>query len=149
MICTFLGHRDTPSSIQPYLLALLRNLIEKEGASRFFVGNQGAFDHMATGILRQLKREYSHICFTIVLAYLPTKQKTSYVADCDTLFPEELETSPPRFAIDKRNHWLINRADTVITYVVRSGGNAARFKKLAEKRGKRVINLPDSMDALF
>jgi hypothetical protein len=59
----------------------------------------------------------------------------------DTVFPEGLEKIPPRFAISKRNRWMIEHSDYVVTYVRHSFGGAAQFKALAEKKGKKAIEL--------
>lgn len=48
---------------------------------------------------------------------------------------------PRRFAIDKRNRWMIDHSDFVITYVSRSFGGAAKFKEIAEKKNRVVINI--------
>ena len=61
----------------------------------------------------------------------------------ETVFPEGLENTPRRFAIAKRNSYLVSLADVVVTYVTSPAGGAAYFKEYAEKQGKRVINLPD------
>lgn len=55
--------------------------------------------------------------------------------------PEELENVPPRFTIDKRNRLMLDWSDVVVTYVCTSIGGTAKFKDLAEKKEKRVINL--------
>ena len=44
MICTFFGHRDAPESIKPLLRKVLLNLIENQGITQFYAGNQGNFD---------------------------------------------------------------------------------------------------------
>ena len=48
---------------------------------------------------------------------------------------------PLRFAIDHRNRWMVERADTVVCYVHRSVGGAARYVELATRKGKCVISL--------
>ena len=52
-----------------------------------------------------------------------------------------LKTCRHGFAIDKRNRLMLDWADVVVTYVCTSIGGAAKFKALAEKKEKRVINL--------
>jgi hypothetical protein len=60
----------------------------------------------------------------------------------DTLLPEGIETAPKRFAITYRNKWMIEQSDFVVTYVVHDAASgAAQFKKLAERRGKTVMEL--------
>ena len=139
MTVTFFGHRSVPTNVGERVKTVLTELIEKEDARDFYVGNQGDFDFAVWKALGELKREYPHIERTIVLAYMP-KEKLFYADSEETLFPEAVAAMHPRFAISQRNEWLILKSETVITYVVRSGG-AARFKEKAIKCGKRVIEL--------
>ena len=140
MVCTFFGHRDVPSGVREVLKTLICDLIEKENADTFYVGNQGAFDYMARGVLKELKARYSHINYLVVLAYMPTAKA---IFNADTLYPDGLESVPQKFAILKRNEWLIENSDTVVTYVKYSFGGANKFTDLAEKKNKWVINLAD------
>ncbi len=48
---------------------------------------------------------------------------------------------PFRFGIEYRNKWMIENSDYVVTYVRRSFGGAAKFKALAERKKKNVINI--------
>lgn len=138
MICTFFGHRDAPQQLAEPLKNLVRQLIEEKHITTFYVGNQGAFDQLALNVLRALSVDYPFIRYAIVLAYLPTAKDT-FVDE--TIFPEGLESVPPRYAISHRNRWLVNHADVVVTYVTHNFGGAAEFKSIAEKQGKTVINL--------
>ncbi|MBR1970364.1 MAG: hypothetical protein IKA17_08400 [Clostridia bacterium] len=52
----------------------------------------------------------------------------------------------PKYAIVKRNQWMIEKSDYVIVYVKQSSGNAAKFKELSEKKGKIVINVADFIE---
>lgn len=65
----------------------------------------------------------------------------NYYAEEETLLPDGIEVGPARFAIDRRNKWMVEQADYAITYVTHSWGGAAKFKELAEKKGKTVINI--------
>ena len=139
MICTFFGHRDAPPKIKPALRQVLLDLIERQGVKQFYVGNQGNFDVMARSLLAELEQSHG-IRYEIVLAYLPSEKAPLYDPD-HTLLPEGIETVPPRFAIEYRNKWMIDHSDIVITYVHRSFGGAAKFKELAEKKNKVVIQI--------
>lgn len=143
MRVTFFGHRDTPHSVEVALRSALVALID-DGADDFFVGSEGNLDSMAKRILQGLKGRYPHISLTVVLAYLPEKNTPFSFADgIETVYPEGLELVPRRFAIVRRNEWLVRKADVVVTYVRGNIGGAARFKALAERKGKRVINLAE------
>ncbi len=139
MTCTFFGHKDAPQEIRPLLRDVLLDLIEHQGVTQFYVGNQGSFDRMALKMLKEFEKPYS-ITYDVVLAYLPKKTDPFFTAYY-TILPEGIETVPPRFAIEYRNKWLIEHSDLVITYVERSFGGAAKFKALAEKKGKRIVEL--------
>ncbi len=95
---------------------------------------------MVQGVLYELKTDYPQIRYYIVLAYLPGAM-TDGPDLSPTLYPDGLETTPRKFAISKRNRWMVERADAVVTYVYRPYGGAAQFKALAEKKKKQIIEL--------
>lgn len=116
---------------------VLIDLIEKQGADEFYVGNQGNFDAMVRRQLKDLSKTHN-ISYNVVLAYLP--DKNSEPIPC-SVYPEGIETVPRKFAINYRNKWMLNKADMVICYVTHSSSGAGQFVELAEKQGKRIINL--------
>ena len=138
MICTFFGHSDTPETVKPTLKTAIIELIEKEHVTGFYVGNHGNFDRMAISILSELAK-IRCIRFYVVLAYPPTEKDANYLLQ--TVLPDGIETVPPRFAINYRNKFMLENADFVITYVTHSWGGAAKFKQMAEKKQKRIIEL--------
>ena len=141
-VCTFFGHSDCPSTVAPKLRSVLIELIENHGVDVFYVGNQGSFDRMVRSALKELAEIYPHICYAVVLAYMPGKRDA--LTDFDyknTLLPEGIEAVHPRFAISWRNKWMIRQADYVVTYITHSWGGAAQFSDLAEKQRKVIINL--------
>lgn len=141
-VCTFFGHRDCPATIRPMLRQMLVQLIEQEGVTMFYVGNQGAFDTMAQSLLRELSRQYDQISYVVVLSRLPGKNTGSSEK---TLLPEGIETVPPRYAIVWRNRWMLERAQVVVAYVTHGWGGAARFVFEAQKQGTTIYNLANSV----
>ena len=140
MTCTFLGHRDAPAQIKPLLRQVIIDLIEHHGVTRFYVGNQGNFDAMARNLLAELAQAYP-IHYDVVLAYLP-KENDPSLDGSHTILPDGFEAVLPRFAIDHRNRWMLDRSDIVVTYVWYPGG-AVKYKALAERKGKTVVKLSD------
>lgn len=139
MTCIFFGHRHTPSSIFPVLKATIVNLIENRNVDRFIVGNQGDFDLLVSKALREIKNEYPHIDYMIMLAYMPTSTPT----DAEhTVFPEGLESVPSRFAIYRRNEIMVKQADIAIVYVL-TGGGAEKFTDMLRKRKTEIINIAE------
>lgn len=143
-ICTFFGHRDTPDDIKPILEQILVDLIENKNVSLFYVGLEGNFDGIVIKALKELVKKYPHIKYYVVLAYMPKERdEDMFLEKYETIYPDELEKTPLRFAIHKRNRWMVLKSDYVVTYIRRNIGGAAIFKELAEKKNKNVINIYD------
>ena len=144
MVCTFFGHRHTPDSVRKVLINTITELIENRGVDTFYVGNHGGYDCMVRSVLKELKDKYSHICYSVVLAHMPReKYEFEYRDFSDMMYPEGLETVPKRFAISKRNEWMVNNSDIVVAYVIGSIGGAAQFVDYARRKKKEIINLAD------
>lgn len=136
MTCTFFGHRDFPREMMPNLRAQIVHLIENRGVSQFYVGNQGYFDYAVLQILRSCRQIYPQISYSVVLAYMP-QQELPGIEDTETLLPEQVELAPRRYAICRRNRWMLEHADCVVTYIRHAYGGAARYAALAHGRERR------------
>ena len=143
MVCTFFGHRDVSNIIKQPLKKILIDLIENKNVDLFYVGNQGDFDKMVKQTLEELCLIYRSISYHEVLAYIPGKRKEFDNKDYSkTIYPSILENKPTKYAIIERNKWMIEKSQYVVTYVRYSGG-AGKFKEIAEKKGRTVINIAD------
>lgn len=140
--CTFFGHRDCPDTIKLKLKETLVDLITNHDADIFYVGHQGQFDAHVRSVLRGLKKEYPHIQYAVVLAYMPGKQN-EYDDYSDTVLPEGIESVYPHYAISWRNNWMLKQSDYVVTYITHTWGGAAQYAKKASNSGKFVVNLCD------
>lgn len=143
MTVTFFGHRDAPEKIEERLLPVLIDLIKNKKIDRFLVGNNGNFDLIAKRALKKLRAHYPNISVFVVLAYLPEKSPYAVDKEISTLYPEGLEAAPRRFAICKRNEWMVKEADIVITYVKGTSGGAARYKEFARRKQKQIIEISE------
>ena len=141
MICSFIGHRNVPQGIRETLHQTLCTLIECECVDCFYVGNQGDFDRLVYLELRELQKTYRHIQYRVVLAYYDPMGRKSEFSEGETLYPCGLEFVPHRYAISKRNRWLVEQSSFLVAYVKGEVGNAAGVLRMAEKRGVRVFNL--------
>ena len=139
-VCTFFGHRECPDSIKDKLREVLIDLIINHDVDMFYVGNQGRFDAIVRGVLREIKIEYHQIDYAVVLAYMPRKQ-TEYDDYSDTILPEGIESVHPRYAISWRNNWMLWQSNYVVTYTTHSWGGAYQYAEKAKRGGKVVINL--------
>lgn len=133
--CTFFGHRDCPDNIVERLREEIELLVTRRGVDTFYVGTQGAFDRLAYTALSDVRERYDIKVYR-VLAYMPKPNDND---TADTILPEGLESVPPRYAIVKRNEWMLNRCDYVIAYVTHISSGAYKFVQQAEKKEKAVI----------
>jgi hypothetical protein len=100
----------------------ISELSDKYGDVEFLVGNNGSFDYISQRALMELALENERIGFCIVLSYIDEKPligKTAF-----TLFPDGQELVPRKFAISRRNDWLLSKADIVLCYVKHVGSNS-------------------------
>lgn len=135
MKVTFIGNRNTPDSIYPSLYSTIESLIEN-GGDDFYVGHNGKFDGLVHRALNHLKIEYPHIRFAVVLTS-PDKAPI----DMPSVFPEEMTRVMPRFAMVKRNRYMVDLCDCIVAYAANPYGNTAKLCEYAKKKGKRILFL--------
>ena len=138
--CCFFGHREVIHNIRPSLTEIIEKLIVDEGVTDFYVGYQGQFDSIVYFVLKELKAKYPQIRYTVVLAYMPDEHIKEVYGE-DTLFPDGLENVPKKFAISKRNAWMIKHSDYAVCYVHKITGGAAKFREKAEKKGLQIVDV--------
>lgn len=132
--CTFFGHRECWELDAERLRDVIEGLIQ-QGVDTFYVGDQGGFDAMVYSCLKGLRKAYPHICVSVVLAYLPTGEMDLP----DAMYPE-IE-GHPKFAITRRNRWMIDHADVCVCYIDHTWGGAYKSAVAAKRHGLRMIGL--------
>ena len=138
--CIFFGNRTATSDLSEKIISKIKYLINEKGVNLFYVGNHGNFDKIVMQCLIEVKKQYENIDYAIVLAYMP-KKELDYTDK--TIFPEGQESALPKYAINKRNKWMLKNADYLITYVSHPG-NSALLREEALKKGICVIDILDS-----
>ena len=139
MTCTFFGHRDTPDNIKAALKEAIIQQIEK-GVEVFYVGNNGNFDYLAQCILEEICNKHEKIKYFVAISKLGEQ---AILKKAVTILAEGLELVPAKFAISKRNEWLVKKADTAIVYYKHTFSNTYKLAEKAKKRGLKVINIAD------
>ena len=140
MVCTFLGHSECYGLDKDVLRNAIEDLI-KQGTTEFLVGNHGQFDGMVFSCLQDLSKDYPEISYSVALAYLPTHKEEYDIYHGHSFYPEGQENGPAKFAIERRNRYLIDSADVCLCYVNHTFGGAYKFTRMAKNRGLQVINL--------
>lgn len=149
MIITFCGHRDFQSNadmMQKLVLELLSRA-EQTDALLCYSGGYGGFDRFAAYCVKQVQKEAANIRNCLVIPYLTVvlqKETKEYGNYFDEVIYPPLENVPPRYAIIRRNEWMIDRADLLIAYVTHGWGGAAKTIRYAKRKGIEILNMSES-----
>ena len=145
MIITFCGHSDFFSTLQDEerLLQLLEE-VAQDNPIDFYLGGYGNFDRFALKCAKRYKKIHANATLIFITPYLGewlNERKDLLQSSYDKIVYPELEHVPQKFAIVKRNEWMIKKADHVFCYVERHRGGAYQTLLYAHKHKKRFTNL--------
>lgn len=138
---TFCGHREVqePEKVRKWLYETVSGLI-REGADVFYLGGYGGFDRIALSVVNKAKETHPGLRAVLVLPYLDRSMDLD--AYDGSIYPP-LEKVPRRFAISRRNRWMVDQADVVVAYVIHEWGGAATTLRYAEAKKKTIIRFPE------
>ncbi len=150
MTISFAGHSYIPSSdkVKEIIKEQLLNIIIDAKYITFYLGGYGKFDEICAATCRELKQQYSGIEVIYVTPYISTseqkkiKELLNYGLYDSTIYPP-IENTHPKFAISKRNEWMMTNSDLIIAYVNQNYGGAYKSLQIAKRRNKRIINICD------
>ena len=137
MKITFCGHKDVADRefVERWIYSVCTELID-HGASEFYLGGYGGFDYLCAATLRELKKVHPHIRLILILPYLNSNMLTDGYDE--TIYPP-LESVPKRFAISRRNEWMVRGSDAVVAYVTHGWGGAAKTLEYARRQKKEIL----------
>lgn len=148
-IVAFFGHRDVmvTGSLEHKLEEVVQHLI-LDGYREFWCCDQGNFDWVSRIVMRRMKKRYPDISLCCLCAYNPNRysklKQDFWFEDFDFIYPAEAAYGPQKFAILRRNKYIVEHADVFVCYVTRQSGGAYRALNLARQKGKRIFNLAES-----
>ena len=150
MTITFAGHSLITSIdyIKKMVKEQIRNIIIDSEMVICYLGGYGDFDNICALACKELKREYSGIEVVYIAPYISLSEQAKIkemqsCGLCDSSIYPPIENVPPRFAISKRNEWMIENADLIIAYVDHNFGGAYKSLQVAKRKKKKIINLYD------
>jgi uncharacterized phage-like protein YoqJ len=149
MIITFAGHSTVFSceQVKEAVKEQIKNNISSNEKTVFYLGGYGEFDSICACACSELKKEYS-----IEVVYVTPYINHSKIKEMqesglyDTSIYPPLENVPPKFAILKRNEWMIENANLVIAYVKNNYGGAYKTLNTAKRKKKKIINICDLLN---
>ena len=121
---------------------IIKDLVENKGVDTFYSGNMGEFDKLCEKAVRALKREHD-IKLYWVAPYLTSemnKEKSEIERLYDGIIIPDLGRVHYKASILKRNFWMVDKSEYVISYVYREFGGAYKTHKYAEKKGKNILS---------
>lgn len=143
--CAGFGHSDVYEDISLYLHNAVQTAIEL-GCEEFLCGGMGAFDRKFAGAVRRakIKNPEKNIKLTLVIPYFTKElQDNRDFYSClfdEIVFPEELEGVYPKSAIVKRNRWMVDKSEMIISYIKYEFGGAYNTIRYAQKKNKYIVN---------
>ena len=144
MIVTFCGHRDfvETAEAENQLTMFLEKYARENVRLVCYNGGYGNFDYFAAKCVQRMQEQYSNIRNCLVLPYIdqPFLERIEIFKNHfdETIYPL-LESVPRKYAIIRRNEWMVDSADIVIAYVTYSWGGAARSLEYAKRKNKNII----------
>ena len=144
MIISFCGHSTyiTNEQDKRRILELLEDLGKTEHID-FYLGGYGNFDSFARLCAKEYQKTHPDSKLYFITPYLDDHySKLEYAEELydGTIYPE-LENVPRRYAISKRNEWIVNHSDYVIAYISHTFGGAYKTLLYAKKHNKPYTNL--------
>ena len=142
MTIVFCGHSNYIQSEQDETSIL--NILEfevGESPCEIFLGGYGNFDNFAYSCAKKFKQTHANTKLILITPYLENSKTDWNKATFDSIIYPGLENVPPRYAISRRNKWMIAQADIVICYVSHPYGGAYAMYLDAKRKGKKVYNL--------
>ena len=150
MIISFFGHSDfyqNPTDTETILNKLENLYIDNK--IDFYLGGYGRFDGFALSLCKKFKQTHKNCKIFYITPYLDNhlaSRKDYLEKNFDEIIYPPIEQTPKRFAISKRNEWIINQSDFIIFYVWKGYGGAYNSYKQAKRKNKPFINLCSEFD---
>ena len=120
--------------------------IDLEEKTLFYCGGYGDFDRLSAEVCRSIKDSNPNCETVFITPYItePQQEKIKFLIDSglyDSAIYPPLENVPLKFAIVKRNEWIIDESDIIIAYVNHTHGGAYKALEYARRKKKFIVNL--------
>ena len=157
--CAFTGHRpenlpDRGNLSRPAAQELYQQLtavvavLHEEGVRDFYCGGALGFDTWAAQVVLALRRRDPEVRLHLVIPHWGQERAwtqedrmeyTRILREADT--SHVLMDAYRRGCMQQRNRELVDRAEILVAYCVKTEGGSAYTVKYAQRKGKRVIFL--------
>ena len=146
MRVTFCGHRTLTETNILYeeLKKILEGIFQIAQTMQeklvFYCGGYGAFDSLAAKGVAEIRKRYTEVKSELIFVtpYILGEQIKNplFEKEYDEIVYPPLENVPFRFAIIRRNEWMVEKSDLIVACVFRNWGGAARTLAYAQRKGE-------------
>lgn len=150
MTISFIGHSfiNRDEKIKQAVKNEIQKNYAKGDTITCYLGAHGRFDEICASACKELKNEGLPIERVYVSPYITLAEQAKIdelikSGAYDTSIYPPIESSPPKFAILKRNEWMIANASLIISFVHHEYGGAYTSLKIAKRMKKTIINVFD------
>ena len=145
MIISFFGHRKlySYSDLFKKVTEVILKNINTCNEIKFYCGAYGDFDNLCAAVCRTIKATHKSELILITPYITESQQrKIKHFINhnlYDSVIYPPLEKTPLKFAISKRNEWIVNESDLIIAYVNHTYGGAYKSLLYAKRKKKNII----------
>ena len=150
MIITFIGHSviSNKDEVKIMIKKIVADNASQDEPITCYLGGYGDFDEVCAQAVTELKKTHQDITRIYVTPYIGLREQEK-IKDLQAqklydgyIYPP-LENVPKRFAIVKRNEWMVSSADLIVSYVKRHGGNSYKALSIGKRKSKKIVNVCD------
>lgn len=146
MVISFCGHREfTPDAEkEKTIIDTLLKYAQTEQEIICYTGGYGAFDWFTASCINKAKKAAPNIVSCLIIPYITASHLdriSLHTKEFDEIIYPPLENIPPKFAIIRRNEWMIDNSDLLIAYVKYSWGGAARTLEYAKRQRIGILSI--------
>lgn len=144
MKISFFGHRKiyNQDEIKRKVTTILSDILKNTNFLEFYCGGYGDFDSICYSIVKEFKKKNDNIKILFVSPYMEESFLRKINTDLyDEVIYPPIENFMKRFAIIKRNEWIINQSDLIIFFVEFDSGGAYRALNFAKRKNKHIIHI--------
>ncbi len=140
----FVGHREVYDvwRLEEEIEKIAKNAILMHDFVEFYLGRNGEFDLLVASVIKRIQKSTDRQNSTLILV-LPYHVKDE--AYYETYYDEICYPNAPkvhyRAAITKRNEFMIDHADLLVSFVDTPSGGAYQAMRYAEKHHVPIQNI--------